>query len=115
EALVDEPATSSNEVPSDPTELRESYEVTGEMPAYVPEGGSDELEAPPFQQQVEEADAIPEEEAVEAPPEEELPAQEECDEATFFMEQSLYDEASEILETVLIAYPGHSRATELMA
>ncbi|MDP3156173.1 MAG: tetratricopeptide repeat protein [Archangium sp.] len=57
---------------------------------------------------------IPEEVPVEAPPEDE-PAIEECDEAMFFIEQSLYDEAREILETVLIAYPDHRRAAELMA
>ncbi len=57
---------------------------------------------------------IPEEVPVEAPPEDE-PAVEECDEAMFFIEQSLFDEAREILETVLIAYPDHRRAAELMA
>ncbi|MDX2009770.1 MAG: tetratricopeptide repeat protein [Myxococcaceae bacterium] len=55
-----------------------------------------------------------EEEAIEAPPLEE-PASEECDEATFFVEQGLYDEAREILETVLIAYPDHQRAAQLLA
>lgn len=54
------------------------------------------------------------EEPVEAPPEEE-PAGEECDEATFFLEQGLLEEAREILETVTIAYPDHRRAAELMA
>jgi tetratricopeptide (TPR) repeat protein len=54
------------------------------------------------------------EEPVEAPPEEEA-ASEECDEAAFFIEQGLYDEAREILETILIAYPDHSRAAQLMA
>lgn len=58
--------------------------------------------------------AAPVEEAVEAPPEEE-PASEECDEATFFIEQGLYDEAREILETITIAYPDHQRAAQLMA
>ncbi len=67
------------------------------------------VEAPP-----EQAYEAPQEEAVEAPPEEE-PASEECDEATFFVEQGLYEEAKEILETVQIAYPGHRRAAELMA
>jgi pilus assembly protein FimV len=43
------------------------------------------------------------------------PAAEECDEAGFFVDQGLYDEAREILENVLIAIPGHPRATELMA
>ncbi len=147
EALVDEPPTSTTELPADEdlgmvaaadSDVRESYEVTGEMPAFVPGGGSfdeapmeEAVEAPPLELEPEPTtgagmpalaaaeevvDEQPvQEEAVEAPPEEELPAQEECDEATFFMEQGLYDEASEILETVLIAYPGHSRATELMA
>ena len=59
-------------------------------------------------------DVEPAEEAVEAPPEDE-PAGEECDEATFFVEQGLYEEAREILETVLIAYPDHRRAAQLMA
>lgn len=54
------------------------------------------------------------EEQVEAPPEDE-PAAEECDEATFFIEQGLYDEAREILETIVIAYPDHQRAAQLMA
>lgn len=53
------------------------------------------------------------EEPVEAPPEEE-PAGEECDEAQFFLDQGLAEEAREILETVLIAFPGHARAQELM-
>jgi tetratricopeptide (TPR) repeat protein len=38
-----------------------------------------------------------------------------CDEAKFFVEQGLFEEAKEILETVQIAYPGHARAAELMA
>ncbi|MBE2253648.1 MAG: tetratricopeptide repeat protein [Myxococcus sp.] len=54
------------------------------------------------------------EEPVEAPPLDE-PASEECDEATFFIEQGLYEEAREILETVLIAYPDHQRAAQLLA
>ncbi|HVE84532.1 MAG TPA: tetratricopeptide repeat protein, partial [Myxococcales bacterium] len=45
----------------------------------------------------------------------EEPAAEEVDEAAFFVDQGLWDEAREILETVLVAYPGHARATELMA
>ncbi|HYV43873.1 MAG TPA: tetratricopeptide repeat protein [Myxococcaceae bacterium] len=45
----------------------------------------------------------------------EEPAAEECDEAAFFVDQGLWDEAREILETVLVAYPGHARATELLA
>jgi tetratricopeptide (TPR) repeat protein len=64
------------------------------------------------------ADAAPARAWVEEPvdaPEEEEPAAEEVDEATFFVEQGLDEEAREILETVLIAYPGHARATRLLA
>ncbi|MGZ3458479.1 MAG: tetratricopeptide repeat protein, partial [Archangium sp.] len=50
---------------------------------------------------------------VEEPQEE--PAGEECDEASFFLDQGLFEEAREILETVMIAFPGHARAEELMA
>ncbi|HEX8438498.1 tetratricopeptide repeat protein [Archangium sp.] len=50
---------------------------------------------------------------VEEPQEE--PAGEECDEASFFIDQGLFEEAREILETVMIAFPGHARAEELMA
>jgi pilus assembly protein FimV len=42
-------------------------------------------------------------------------AAEECEEARFFLEQGLLEDAREILETVLIAYPGHSVAQELLA
>jgi pilus assembly protein FimV len=52
-----------------------------------------------------------------APPpvEEEEPAAEECEEASFFIDQGILDEARDILENVLIAFPSHERATELMA
>ncbi|WNG29636.1 hypothetical protein F0U62_40780 [Cystobacter fuscus] len=50
---------------------------------------------------------------VEVPEEE--PGGEECDEASFFLDQGIYEEAREILETVMIAFPGHARASELMA
>ncbi len=46
---------------------------------------------------------------------EEEPAAEECDEASFFLDQGLLEEAREILETVQIAFPGHARSGELMA
>jgi tetratricopeptide (TPR) repeat protein len=45
----------------------------------------------------------------------EEPASEECDEASFFLDQGLTEEAREILENVMIAFPGHQRAAELMA
>ncbi|MBI3180851.1 MAG: tetratricopeptide repeat protein [Myxococcales bacterium] len=57
----------------------------------------------------------PAEEPAGEPPVEEEPAAEECDEAAFFLDQGLADEAREIIETILIAYPGHRRATGLMA
>ncbi|MGE6760699.1 tetratricopeptide repeat protein [Corallococcus interemptor] len=60
------------------------------------------------------ADAPEPEPEPEAEPEEE-PASEECDEASFFLDQGLLEEAREILETVTIAFPGHVRAGELMA
>ncbi|MBN1209282.1 MAG: tetratricopeptide repeat protein, partial [Myxococcaceae bacterium] len=46
---------------------------------------------------------------------EEEPASEECDEASFFLDQGLTEEAREILENVMIAFPEHRRAGELMA
>jgi tetratricopeptide (TPR) repeat protein len=39
----------------------------------------------------------------------------ECEEARFLIDQGLLDEAREILQTVLIAYPGYSAAQELLA
>ncbi|TSC32248.1 tetratricopeptide repeat protein [Corallococcus sp. Z5C101001] len=61
-----------------------------------------------------EPEALADEPEPEAEPEEE-PAAEECDEASFFLDQGLLEEAREILETVVIAFPGHVRAGELMA
>ncbi|MCI0569345.1 MAG: hypothetical protein L0Y66_01205, partial [Myxococcaceae bacterium] len=43
------------------------------------------------------------------------PASEELDEAEFFLEQGLHEEALEVLETVAIAFPGHRRAARLRA
>ena len=43
------------------------------------------------------------------------PAGEECEEARFFLDQGQLDEAREILQTVLIAYPGYEPAQELLA
>ncbi|MGC4122291.1 MAG: tetratricopeptide repeat protein [Myxococcales bacterium] len=47
--------------------------------------------------------------------EDEEGAQDELDEAAFFMDQGMLEEAREILETVMLAYPGSARAKELMA
>ncbi|MGI5862990.1 MAG: tetratricopeptide repeat protein [Myxococcales bacterium] len=46
---------------------------------------------------------------------EEEPAGDELDEAAFFVEQGELEEARDILETVLIAFPNSKRAQELMA
>ena len=40
-------------------------------------------------------------------------ASEECEEAEFFLSQRLLEEASELIETILIAYPGHPRGQGL--
>lgn len=98
EALVDD---DSFEAPTD----RASRRPPSFMP--VPQSVREEVE-----EVADDGDVV--EEAVEAPPDEE-PASEECDEATFFLEQGLNDEAREILETVLIAYPEHQRAAQLLA
>jgi len=39
----------------------------------------------------------------------------ELDEAAFFLEQGVYEEAREIIETVLLAYPGSARAKQMLA
>ncbi len=61
--------------------------------------------------------ALPMAKAKPAPPpvqeEEEDPAAAECDEAAFFLDQGLIEEAREILDTLDIAYPGHDRAQAL--
>jgi len=91
----------------EPVEEYETTSVGGS--ALPPEEDFSEPEVPVAEAAPEEAPA-PEQEAA---PEEE-PAAEECDEASFFIDQGVYDEAREILETVMIAFPGHARATELM-
>ena len=45
---------------------------------------------------------------------EDPPAAEELAEATFFIDQGLIEEAREILETIVIAYPGHAGAEALL-
>lgn len=84
-----------------------------EAPAYSPGSTMAEEEAPPAEL-LETPPPQSFDEPVEAPPADE-PASEECDEATFFIEQGLFEEAREILETVLIAYPDHQRAAQLLA
>ncbi|MDP3234585.1 MAG: tetratricopeptide repeat protein [Myxococcales bacterium] len=86
-----------------------------DVPAYSPGSTMAEEEAPPAELlETPPPQSQSFDEAVEAPPADE-PASEECDEATFFIEQGLFEEAREILETVLIAYPDHQRAAQLLA
>ncbi|GEL70634.1 tetratricopeptide repeat protein [Myxococcus virescens] len=77
---------------------------------------ADELSEPiAYEEPAVEPEPEPEPEPeVEAAADEEEPAAEECDEASFFLDQGLLEEAREILETVMIAFPGHARAAELM-
>lgn len=97
----------------DPSMLR-AKPALEETPYEEPAFEEPAFEEPAFEDEPATTTTAMPEEAVEAPPEEE-PAGEECDEATFFVEQGLYEEAREILETILIAYPDHRRAAELMA
>lgn len=84
----------------------------------APDLSADELSEPvAYEEPAVEVEPDPEPEpepAVEAAADEEEPAAEECDEASFFLDQGLLEEAREILETVMIAFPGHARAAELM-
>ena len=57
------------------------------------------------------ADARPR--AAEVPPEESGPVAEECNEASFFLDQGLLDEAREMLETVELVRPGLPRTAAL--
>jgi len=97
-----------------PVAARPAFEVEDVPAAPSPNSTMAEEEAAPAELLETSTPAPAPEEYVEPPPEDE-PASEECDEATFFIEQGLYDEAREILETVLIAYPDHQRAAQLLA
>lgn len=82
----------------------------------APDLSADELSEPvAYEEPAVEPEPEPEPEPeVEAVADEDEPAAEECDEASFFLDQGLLEEAREILETVMIAFPGHARAAELM-
>jgi tetratricopeptide (TPR) repeat protein len=111
--LMDEDASevpALGDEPEEPTASHAVMALADDEPAVEPEP---EMLAPveePEEAPYAEAEAVPE---AEAAPEEE-PAAEECDEASFFLDQGLLEEAREILETVMIAFPGHARAAELM-
>lgn len=87
----------------------DAVEETTQVTVYPsePDAGSFEVyEAAgvPAAEPIESADAAPEE-----------PELDEFDEAAFFIEQGELEEARDILETVLVAYPHSRRAAELMA
>lgn len=83
-------------------------------PAEAQAWSEPELEPEPEPEETPEPEALEETPEPEPEPEDE-PAAEECDEASFFLDQGLLEEAREILETIAIAFPGHVRAGELMA
>ncbi|HEX4803829.1 MAG TPA: hypothetical protein VFV14_09965, partial [Myxococcaceae bacterium] len=72
-----------------------------------------EVPVPEYELQLDDAEESEPAESSEVP--EEDPAREECEEARFFLDQGQLDEAREILQTVLIAYPGYEPAQELLA
>ncbi|MFP2912016.1 hypothetical protein ACLESD_44740, partial [Pyxidicoccus sp. 3LFB2] len=115
-ALADEPGAESFDEPvAEPFDEPVAEPVMEEAEAFA------EAEAAPVEEPDEasyaEAESVSDEAPVaeEALADEEEPAAEECDEASFFLDQGLLEEAREILETVAIAFPGHARASELMA
>ncbi len=99
EPLLDEPLPIEAEVESELT----TSEPEGDEPTYA-EAGPD---VPAPEEPPEPIEAAPAEAETDS-------AAEECEEASFFLDQGLLEEAREILETVSIAYPGHPRAEELL-
>ncbi|WP_224243989.1 tetratricopeptide repeat protein [Hyalangium gracile] len=108
--FTDSEVTSSGAVAFEPEEATVVGAVLGVEAE--PEAPVDESFATDYSEP--EAVTHPTEAVASSAPEEE-PASEECDEASFFLDQGLTEEAREILETVMIAFPGHARASELMA
>ncbi|HEX8706409.1 MAG TPA: hypothetical protein VF815_46675, partial [Myxococcaceae bacterium] len=110
-ALQDEPFEGESEVTSSGMPAYSGEEEPEEATTVV---GAVLAVEPPVEEEPYAAEAS-EPTAEEPAAQEEDPAGEECDEAGFFLDQGLYDEAREILENVLIAIPGHPRASEMMA
>ncbi len=92
----------------------DAAEVTYEVTSVDPTDEQPVLAQPVVEELVVE-DPVAEDPIVEEAYAEEEPAGEECDEANFFLDQGLLEEAREILETIQIAFPGHARGTKLMA
>jgi len=102
-----------------PVEPLGTYEAGVESPVELPpeeapEPLTEELEAAPPEELAEEVEQVVEEEVALNTPVESGPVSEELDEATFFLEQGLLDEAREILETVEVVRPGLPRTAALI-
>ncbi len=110
----------------EPPELLGTYEAGVESPVELPpeepveEVEAEAIEEEPLEEEVEaaEEEAAPTEEVEEEvslqTPVESGPVSEELNEATFFLEQGLVDEAREILETVEVVRPGLPRTAALL-
>ncbi len=103
------------EVPAEPLG---AYEAGVESPVELPpEEPAEELEASAEEEELDAVDEAPEaveEEVILQTPVETGPVSEELNEATFFLEQGLVDEAREILETVEVVRPGLPRTAALL-
>jgi tetratricopeptide (TPR) repeat protein len=73
-------------------------------------------EPPAYELALEDAEpSEPSSEMVDEPSSGESPEAAECDEAEFFLEQGLFEEARDILQTVLTTHPQSERARELLS
>lgn len=112
--LPDEPLGPPPEVPEAAYEPEEVSASAGYEAPLQPEPAASAEEQGDAQAAPVESEA-PLAEAEAAPMEgEEEAAADELDEASFFMDQGILEEAREILSTVLIAFPGHRRAAQMM-
>lgn len=97
------------QVPPAPWE-ESSFEGVDDGGAWAQPEAAPAWDAPPEEAQAWE---VPADESA-APGGDDGSAAEECEEASFFLDQGLLEEAREILETILIAYPEHPRARALL-
>jgi pilus assembly protein FimV len=97
-----------------PLEPLGAYDAGVESPVDLPPEEAVEEEAAEVEPEPEPEEEIVEEEVSLMTPVETAPVTEELDEATFFIEQGLVEEAREILETVELVRPGLPRTAALM-
>jgi len=92
-------------------------ELIPEYDVDIDDGGEDKSADEGYEVAIDDADVLAQVEgaATGAEEPEADSAAEECEEARFFLEQGLLEDARELLETVLIAYPGYPAAQELLA